>query len=95
MQKVHCQKCGLYLGTSNEGDFPVQIVCPVCERLQHRVKSLFTEEYQWEEDSWFAEVMHLEVESSDVFVLLRLMTERREADFYEFPPLHRLNGRAQ
>ena len=83
MQKVHCQHCGLYLGTSNEEDFPIQMTCPVCERTRDEVKlhlrgepiSHYSENG---EKSWLSEIMQRQVKDYDATNFVRRIREGLE-----------------
>lgn len=91
--KVHCQKCGLYLGCTQEEDFPVQLTCPICEEsaayvTRHLCEREVETEYPTERSmSWLGDVFQRAHEDDEARCLVRLMMERREGDFYEFPPL--------
>lgn len=97
-QKVYCRVCGLYLGSTLETDFPVQITCPICEESSAYVKVhvggmiLSNAEEPWypndEYMTWLGDVFSRSHEDAEARCLIRLLMEHREGDFYEFANLN-------
>lgn len=85
------------MGRTAEEDFRVEIICPICEETTANARSILHQEPLKNEHepeypndramSWMAEVMHREREDAEAIVLVRLLREERECDFYEFPPV--------
>lgn len=70
--KVHCRACGLYLGTSNEEDFPIQIICPVCEQAREEIKhALGLPSAEEQSPSWLSQIMQRNVDNLNAASLVR------------------------
>lgn len=84
-QKVHCEKCDLYLGTSNEEDFPIQITCPVCEETHEKMRARLLNLPEPEPSRWFSDAYRSNAEGRNAVYMVQLMQEDRVEQVYEFP----------
>lgn len=98
---VKCVRCNLYLGRTAEVDFPVHVICPLCDEeragIEHALgRTAIRNENRYPNEramSWFGDLMSRDREAAEAVTIVRLIVEERECDFYEFPPLHaRQNG---
>lgn len=93
MVKVHCRVCGLYLGSTKEEDFPIQITCPVCEQVRDETRhALGQPQAEQKGQSWLSQIMERQVENHNAANLVRHIVVGMEAVYYDFPPLPRMNG---
>lgn len=84
MDKLHCDKCGLYLGhiLVSQNAVVVSVVCPVCERARDEVKLHLRGEpishYTEGEKSWLSEIMQRQVKDYDATNFVRRIREGLE-----------------
>lgn len=97
MTKVHCQTCGLYLGSTKEEDFPVQITCPICEEtardLRHSLAN-GTPDYDVA-PAWIDSAVERHLEDNGACMFVRLILEGAENSHFDMPPLWLKNGVAK
>lgn len=79
MIKVHCRACGLYLGSTNEEDFPIQITCPVCEQAREEAKQALGQPIpETNEKSWLSQIMQRQVDYHNAALYIRRVFDGRE-----------------
>lgn len=103
--KLYCARCQIYLGQSKQSPWAYhadegntrEIICPICEETVARTKLIISGdpigETEYPTDryfSWPGHVAARNYEDTEAIHFIRLIMERREQEFYEFPKVEKV-----